>query len=211
MISGWFSNLVSNRRERPEADSEEFEGEAEPRPVDQVIARALALQIVARRATTGERLAATTELSRHRDVVELTASETAFLMDEAPSPQSCKQFSWRYEAIVPLLWSVNLLDKMGSTRETIDTATLESILLENSFEQLIAKAQIRPINLIEDAADELMDALWAIRAGPIALLFPNAREKRPNASVVVERYYGLNWLRRWNDESKGWDGVWLDT
>ncbi len=212
MISRWFSSLLSDKPERSDVeDAEGVDGPVEPRPVDQVIARALTLLIVARRATTGDRLTAIAELSRLKEVVDLTPSEKAFMMDETPSLQSCRDFSWRYEAIVPLLWSVNLLDTMGPIRGTVDTATLESVLLGSSFEQLIASAQPRPINLIEDAAEELMDALWAIRAGPIARLFPNAREKHPNASVVVERYYGLNWLRRWNDENKGWDGVWLDT
>lgn len=181
------------------------EEEVELRPAREVAERALALVLVALR---GESLGAgepipTADMRERQPLgfAALTPAEREFMEDPAPAASLTVAMSWRYEALLVLLWSLSMMELPPPT-EICDVPSVVDRMLESDEKPLIEGARLRDPGEILDALDLHYRAHWAVRQAQLgqsdapAGLIPG---------VVLERHYALNWLTRLEDAP--WDEV----
>ena len=184
----------------------ESEAEAKKRPARQITMRAIATLAVALKGEGLEQGPVDGIVRDYHLATVLTPDEKAFIAAAAPSERDRVKFSWRYEAANVLLWSLGFVDSLGPPRTAVDPAVLVRLLKENSAEQLVAKARLRPIGDILDQADLIYRYRWALvdaringKPAPAGL----------NDDVAMERHHALNWLIGSMDQD--WDDISLDT
>src|SRR6266700_3223055 len=114
--------------------------------------------------------------------------------------------TWRYEAANALLWSLGFVDRLDGPRNPCDPAQLAPLILNQSREQFLAKAKLRPVPEILDQADLIYRYRWALvdarlhgRPAPAGL----------SDDVAMERHQAFNWLME--HAEIGWDDISLDT
>lgn len=184
----------------------EGESEARRRSVEEVAERAIALLVVAGRATGLSRAAADTIIADLGIAGALSPIERKFIADEAPSEQQAMQLSWRYEAAVPLLWALGFIDRLEKPEEPRDTGPLVRLIAGKSRAELLAAARLRPLPQILDEADLIFRYHWAARE---AELNEQPVPARLDIDVIMERHTALNWLIGYMDQP--WDEVTTDT
>lgn len=136
----------------------------------------------------------------------LTPEELEFAnMQERTMSQRAK-FTWRYESLWVLLWSLGYIDSLGRPDHICDVQQAVSILIAQSFNEFINKARLRGVNEILDMTDLMFRYNWATT---------EARLKGEDGvaglmnGVVYEWHYALNWLvDAYNEE---WDDVSTNT
>jgi len=133
--------------------------------------------------------------------------EAIFIREQQPSKEDLGKFSWRYECLLILLWSLNLVETLDFPSEICDVASLVSIIQKaGSFEQLLDKATVRNTHQILDQADLIYRMNWAC---------VNARVKQQptpanmHPGIVYGRHYALNWLIGY--QNLDWDNMRTDT
>lgn len=137
----------------------------------------------------------------------LSTQEAAFLRSASPTAQQRIQFSWRSEALVPLLWSLQQLDEMPPSNRQVDMASVvKTSGIWSSPAAFIASAKLRSQDVLLDARQDALEANWKARDAQI--------HERPippdvDAGIVQERHHGLNWLV--GDSGDDWDTVTTDT
>jgi hypothetical protein len=178
--------------------------EVELRDARDVASRVLALFVCAARA---EGLAANEPLAvdmmRERvplGFAAMSPKETAFMMDEQPAKQDVVNHVWRYEAIVPLAWSLGLVD-MPFPSAICDVPGLAKTMFALKGDDFVASARLRPVSEILDALDVTFRLHWAVTDARINWRAVVGVE----AGAVVERHHALNWLTRF--EEAEWDDV----
>ncbi len=157
------------------------------RTPEEVEARALALAAVARRGKGGPK----------EDVsgLALTPVETTFLSFDEVDPDEAFEASWRTESQFLLEWALGMRPELPWPGEV---AALDG--------PSQGGGDLRPAAEILDQLDLHHRLLWAGRQA--------AQEERDppegiHGSVVMERYYALNWLVRF--ENAEWDDVDMPT
>lgn len=122
---------------------------------------------------------------------ELTAKEQAIISCDA-APQDIVNMVWKYEAYWALLWALGIVKELKYPTEIADCDfAIQAVSSCESFEEFMAKVELRDIDEILDEADLIYRYDWAC---------VDARMKQLNApaglnsSVVVERHGALNWL-----------------
>lgn len=181
------------------------EEEVDPRLPGEVAQRALALFLVALRAEAlgAEDPVPVSEMEERQPIgfASLSPVEREFMLDPKPSPQTIAEMSWRYEALLVLLWSLGLMELSPPT-EICDVAAVVGLLVEAEEEELVARANLRYAPILLDTLDLHYRYHWAVRQAemqgedPPGNLVPG---------VVLERHYALNWLTRFEDAP--WDEV----
>jgi hypothetical protein len=181
------------------------EDEALPRQADEVAKRALALFLVALRAESldADEPVPASEMEERQPLgfASLSPAEREFMLDPRPSPQVVAQMSWRYEALLVLLWSLGRFELPPPT-SICDVQAMASMLIELDEDEFVAQANLRYTPILLDALDLHFRYHWAVRqasvdgAEPPGGLVPG---------VVLERHYALNWLTRC--EESDWDDV----
>ena len=175
------------------------EDELALRSRDEVIERARALLLVALRAesvASSEPMPVDTLLGKMPLADDaLSPKEQAFLALEAPAPEECAQFIWRYESLYVLEWALGLMPELPYPDAPCDAAKTVAALID------MRGPQLRPVAEILDALDQTYRLHWHIR---------QARLKHGDASgldadVVMERHHALNWLVRF--QHAAWDEV----
>jgi uncharacterized protein DUF4272 len=179
--------------------------EALLQPPTEVARRAVALLAVALR---GEGLEQPVVLSILRNTGLWDAcspAEQAFLTDPHPDRQALVNAAWRYEALAVMLWALGHLE-LRPPAAICDVAGIAGFMKEYGLEELVAKAQLRPLPQILEELDFTYRCHWAVvdarasgRPAPGGL----------DPGVVFERHYALNWLTVHGDEE--WDDVTTDT
>lgn len=184
----------------------ETEAETTLPTAEEVTMRALATIVVARKGVGAPDRAVDALVRKFALAKYLSPSERTFLANAHPTRQELVTFSWRFEAAYVLLWSVGLIDKLGSVREAYDPTPMIALLNDNSRAQLLARAKLRSKREILDQADLIYRYRWALvdarangRPAPAGL----------NDDVAMERHQALNWLIYHAEQE--WDEVSLDT
>ena len=181
------------------------EVEVELREPRDVASRILALFVCAARAeglAHGEPLPVATMRKRMPlGFAALTPKEKAFMASAAPAQQTVVNQIWRYEAILPLAWSVHLVDSVPFPAAICDVNGLGEKIFALNADQFVASARLRPASEILDLLDVTFRLHWA------ATEARRAERELPGveAGSVVERHYALNWLTRFADAD--WDDV----
>ncbi|MGA9581121.1 MAG: DUF4272 domain-containing protein [Allosphingosinicella sp.] len=175
------------------------EGEVHFPEAEPVALRALALVLVACEATG---------LANHTvdgliDIYRPPFSPAEWLWFEDPQrdPRATVNFGWRFEAALPLLWSVGLAETMGKADAQTEPFAILEPLVRFSREELLARAALRPAGEILDYADLHLcrhcAALVALGEGadPPAGL---------DSGVLAERHRAFTWLIEGGGD---WDAV----
>jgi hypothetical protein len=184
----------------------EDESEIKRRSEDEVMDRAIALMAVAGK---GER-APVSLLARFIDDFgvrsKLTPLERAFIESDAPAEKDYVQFSWRYEALRVLFWSLQLLPLPRRPETPIDPAEIGRIFFSGTERTLRQRIRLRSAAEVLDRADLLYRYHWAVR---------NARlRNRPlpegiHPGVLLEWDHAARWLIGYQDQE--WDKISCDT
>lgn len=180
--------------------------EVELREPRDVAARVLALFVCAVRA---ESLAANEPLPvasmQQRTPLgfaALSPKEAAFMRAAEPTRQDVTNHVWRYEAIVPLAWSLGILESLPFPATICNVPVLAKTVLGLDADAFVASARLRPVGELLDALDLTFRLHWAVTEA-------RARQSAPPAAVeagaVFERHHALNWLTRFADAD--WDDV----
>ncbi len=118
------------------------------------------------------------------------------------------EISWRSEALISLLWSINIINELPSLNDQVDTShIIKSLTMTtNKAKQFIESAVLRDENEIEEAYNTIYDSHWTIRDAQINnKSIPN----NLNPSVTYERHYGFNYVIGYG--SQPWDEICVDT
>jgi hypothetical protein len=179
--------------------------EVELRPASEVASRVLALFACAARAESlaaNEPLApADMEKRLPLAFAAMTPKETAFMNAVAPAKQSVVDHLWRYEAIVPLAWSLGAFE-LPFPAKICDVPALAKMIFGLDAHAFLAAARLRETREILDVLDLVFRLHWATTDA-------RANQREPVAGVepgaVAERHHALNWLTRFEDAA--WDDV----
>ena len=184
----------------------EDSSEAKRRTTEEIAHRAIAVVLA---ALKGEGMAqGELDLLVKRYGAEdfFSPEEAKFIKDPHPSEQDRINFSWRYECVWVLLWSLGYVDSLAKPEGICDVPKLASIFKDRDTAQLIKDAKLRPLNEILDQADLIYRYHWATTDARIK---GQPAPANLEAGVVQERHYALNWLIGYMDED--WDEVSTDT
>lgn len=168
--------------------------------------RAIALAMVALMGESGDYDLTQRVIQDWDAEPRLTTDELRFVSSRTPTQHDRVQFSWRYEALLPLMWAVGHVKEIGRPDRIVDVSSLVATILELGPDDFRAKADLRPRAEILDLLDLTYRYHWAV---------VDARLKQAEApgglesGVVQERHYALNWLTCYGDQD--WDDVSTDT
>jgi len=183
----------------------ESEVEVELRAPREVANRVLALCAVALKAEAREDDGVQTFIETFGVAPHLSPEERAYIADLAPTMHDRMQFSWKYEAAVPLFWALNLIrEPLGAPRDCCEPAELIRIVEQTPD---LTHRGLRPIGVILDEADLIYRYHWATRQADLDRKPPPAGL---DEGVTLERHRALNWLIGYNDRAD-WDDVTTDT
>jgi hypothetical protein len=181
----------------------EHVAQSEIRSQDEVVNRALALMVVAAKAVAGSDVARIL-MERFGAKAFLSPGEVAFMADPNPEHDARAHFSWRYECLNVLLWSLGIADQLAPPTGICDVDFIDSTMLGLEAHGLRKRALLRSEAEIEAARDRIHNEHWAVRD---AQIFDTPIPDGMNPEVVYERHYAINWLA--GDED--WDAVSTDT
>jgi hypothetical protein len=169
-------------------------------PESELIAlRALALVLVACEATGLRRETVDGLIDIYRP--PFSAAEWRWFEDPQRDPLQTCNFGWRFEAALPLLWSVGLAGTMRRADAQTEPFAILEPLVRFRREELLARAALRPAGEILDCADlhfcYQCASLLALDEGtePPAGL---------DSSVLLERHRAFTWLLEGGGD---WDEV----
>ena len=179
------------------------EVEVELRGLRDVAGRCMALLASARRADSinaGQPIAvAELQAAIPLGFASLSPNERAFMDNQTPGEGDTMPLVWRYEAIVPLAWSIGALSSLPFPERQCDVGALTQTMfgVMTSF-----TPQPRTAADVLDALDLHYRLHWATTDARV-----NGRRSPDgvDAGVVAERHYALNWLVRFQDAE--WDDV----
>ncbi len=113
---------------------------------------------------------------------EFTDDEHAFVESASPSEHDVQQSSWSIESVVPLLWSIGLLDDLPWPE---GICNLKIVLAAVKASRTAVGLKLRPLDEILDQADIHYRLLWACRNHRIS---GTPEPEGIEASVVIERH-----------------------
>ena len=133
--------------------------------------------------------------------------EKLFFETPKPTQKQLVKFSWRIEALVPLLWALGHIEKLPPLNvQASNLRSLAGIKLANDNpKQFVATAKIRKDSEIQEAEEDLYNQHWRVRD---AELNQKVMPKELDPDIVFERRYALSWLVGWGES---WDDVPTDT
>jgi len=177
------------------------------RSVDEIVGRFCALAVTSFKASTGDHDRAREVLEGMGEHVRLSAAESAFMKDRAPTYHQRAQFSWGIEAAVPLAWSLGWLDELYRPDVCAEANPLLELAYANGVVRIAQARTVRQETDLLDATDLLYRYHWAVRQAGLDGREPPAGL---DPGVVMEWHRALNWLTRYCDEDD-WDEVTTDT
>jgi len=137
----------------------------------------------------------------------VSPAEKEFLQNKSTREQDAK-FTWRIEALVPLLWAINKIEAMPDLKSECDTGPLKKAVVwpPASTKEYIASAKIRAEDELSEEYEKVYQAHWKVRD---ARLNNKSVPKKFNPEVVYERHYGFNWVIGYMGQD--WDDITTDT
>lgn len=193
--------------EEPDDDDDLDDSEDVPRSAEEIAKRALTLSAVVSCAY-GASKQEVIDWLKHEDLwLTVTPEEREFLERDA-SEQVRRNFTWKVEALVPLLWAIGKLDTMPGVGKECDMDPVKKAVIwpPNPTAAFILSAALRDEDEISIEYEKVYDAHWKARD---AKLNGGQPPRGINAGVVYERHYGFNWLRGYMGQP--WDEITTDT
>ncbi|MGJ8641047.1 MAG: DUF4272 domain-containing protein [Opitutaceae bacterium] len=137
----------------------------------------------------------------------MTPKEREFIDQKMESQQERVQFSWRYERVWVLLWSLGYIESLEYPPSICDVPLLIGNIKGKSVDELVESAKIRSQSEILDEADFIYRLHWAVTEERVnkSFILPDSIER----GVVMERHAALNWLVGYMNQS--WDDITTDT
>jgi ribosomal protein L37E len=189
----------------PEDESDEIDDE--PRAAGEIARRALTLAAVVSCAYGNPRPAVIKWLKKEKLRKGATPAERKFLLEGA-SAKAKIAFTWKVEALVPLLWAIGRTDKMPGLGRQCDIESFKSAVIwpPHPTHGYIASAKLRKEAEISKEYEKVYRAHWRVRD---ARLSGKPAPKGLEPGVVQERHYGFNWLTGYMRQP--WDEITTDT
>ena len=183
----------------------ETQDEVDLRSGEEVMRRAMCLFAVSHAAIVNCTDFASELLARWEVKEALSPMERSFLQADPLPEKERVQFSWRCEAMIPLMWATRLFDEMPFPDDCFDFEFLAEywLTVPAGFWRNVG---LRSTSEILDEADVIYRLHWAARE---ADLNGDAMPARLDFGVVRERHHALNWLIGYADAQ--WDDVSTDT
>lgn len=135
-----------------------------------------------------------------------TQKERDFLLNANINEQDRINFTWRYESLWVLLWSLGYIEELNYPSTICDVPQAVNIILNTPHEQFLRQAKLRSVSEILDEADLIYRYDWAVVE---ACTHNKEVPCELDPGVVYERHYSLNWLIGYMDQE--WDNVTTDT
>jgi hypothetical protein len=138
----------------------------------------------------------------------LTRDELTFLMNPNPDRQTCKEFTWRIEAMFVLMWAAGLYKRLPfPVRQVVNQKLINKFPSFNKSPwPFIHWLTLRPKSQIMDKSDLIYRLHWATRQAEIEGVEPPGGL---DPEVVYEWHYAINWITKYDDAA--WDCVPTDT
>lgn len=163
-----------------------------------IVYRLLCLTAVAQAAFLGRPGPVLPFVGRWKLDPHLTPQERTLLQGDAVSEADAIRFSWRVEAMVPLMWAIGLIDELWFPAEDVNAQEMLDYWQDFAHDDL-SRIGHRDVEEILDQADLIYRLHGAVRDGAEGVL----------PDVVRERHHALNWLIGY--EGDDWDDVQTDT
>lgn len=175
------------------------EGEARLPEPEVIALRALALLLVAGEATglSSQTVDALIDIYRP----PFSPEERRWFEDPDRDPRETCNFGWRFEAALPLLWSVGLASTMIRAESQTEPFEILKPVVRFDREALLARAELRSVGEILDWADLNFCYQCA------SLLSLDEGSEPPSGldpGVVLERHRAFTWLIEGGGD---WDDV----
>jgi hypothetical protein len=180
--------------------------EAKTRTKEEIAQRAIAVCLTAVKGEGVEQKAIDSLVVKFGADKFFTPEEAAFIKDPMPTQEDRIKFSWRYECLWVMLWSLGYIEKLERPEGICDVPKAVSFLKNRDTAQFINDAKLRSLNEILDEADLIYRYHWAVTS---ARLKGQEAPAKLEGGVVQERHYALNWLIGYMDQA--WDDVSTDT
>lgn len=133
--------------------------------------------------------------------------ETKFFRSATRTERQRINFSWRSEALVPLLWALKQMNEMPALNaQTRVAGIIDSKAIWIAPMEFLAGAALRSDDEILDAREHALEGNWKARNARIS-----GRTAPPEVDpgIAQERHHALNWLV--GDSGDDWDTVATDT
>lgn len=139
---------------------------------------------------------------------ELSPGELDFITADEPSERQIINASWRSEALLILLWALDLVPNIPAATEFCVPAAFKALLppyVQESAKLFIEAAHRRSDESLWGMADELLDLHWTARDARI-----NGQDcPAVDIGIIQERHHGINWVIGYGGAP--WDEVTTDT
>ena len=183
----------------------EEEATIKPRSPEEIAERALALAIAAVKGEANDQEFVDSLIERYSAKQLFTPAELAFITNHSPTKQELIDFTWQYECVHVLLWSLGHIEKLQPPNQICDVPGDIAIIKALGREKLSSTARPRPLSEILDQADYYYRLHWAV----IELRLNGKSSDTANEGIIRERHKALNWLIRYMDQN--WDDITTDT
>jgi hypothetical protein len=190
-----------------EPDDPPDEPEQGIRSAREIATRALIVWTVAGCAAGRSKSNAVAWLKKERLWSCTTPLEKQFLVERASARRRIA-FSWKLEALTPLLWATNRMEMLPSLSERCEAGLLEHAVVHppHSTRQYIASSSLRRREDLLEEYEKVYEAHWKVRD---ARRRKKPAPKRIDPEVVYERHYGFNWVMGYMAQE--WDDITTDT
>lgn len=183
------------------------EEETTLRDQETVVRRAIALNLISRRAEGESYDWFHAQVERYRLQDDVTDDEWEFAADDEPPQYVVIKFSRRMESYWCLLWSLGMIrNRLGKPDNFANVERANEIIATRSLDQFLLDATLQDKKEILDEADLHYRYHWAVID---AELYGRKPPRSLKPDVVYERHYALNWLIRY--QNLEWDDVTTDT
>lgn len=176
------------------------------RPLEEVVQRAIALNLVSRFADGADRAWFEERVAYYQIQAAITAEEWEFVRKPDPLDYIIIKFSRRMESYWLLLWALGYVKQLHLPEEFCPVEFANQIIDSRTYEQFLAEAVLRPQDELLDMADLYYRYHWALVD---AELYGRKAPHGLEQPVVYERHYALNWLIGYKEQV--WDLVTTDT
>jgi hypothetical protein len=183
----------------------EDETSINPRTPEEIAERTLALAIAAVKGEANDQRLVDSLITGYSAKELFTPAELAFITTHSPTQQQLHDFSWQYECVHVLLWSLGHIEKLQPPNQICDVPAEISIIRDLGRQKLNATARPPSVSEILDQADYYYRLHWAV----IELRINGKSSDKANEEIIDERHKALNWLIRYMGQN--WDDITTDT
>lgn len=170
------------------------------RPPMEIADRAIASMLTAIKGERGEQSLVDDGIAAFGERAVFSSLEQDFIINEQPDMQARADYSWRFECVHVLLWSLGYVDELHAANTAADIGS-EVTLIQEAGAAFGEDAQPRTADEILAEADYYEGLLGASRQ------VRNAGRELPTSvsySIVYERTRAFRWLVRFADT---WDEI----